>query len=76
MLEPVKSFVATNATRETSLLGVGLAVLGAIQQSGVDVLQYIPEDWRGAATTALGLLILVLRNIKRKKETENVQGTV
>lgn len=57
----MKSLVAGNLKSKTSWFGIGLIILGALEQSGL--MELVPDEWKGFALSTVGFLTLVLRNL-------------
>lgn len=57
-----------NLKSKTSWAAVALMAIGGLEQSGL--LQLIPDEYKGIAISAVGALMLFLRNITTTPVTE------
>lgn len=60
--------IAGNLKSKTSWAAVVLMALGGLEQSGL--LALVPDEYKGVAISAIGALMLVLRNITASSITE------
>lgn len=66
----MKKFIRSIFKSKTVFFGFLITVLGAVQAYLPDLLNYIPEVWRGAVTAGVGITIILLRYATSKSLAE------
>ena len=66
----MKAWIIGNLLSKTSWASLALVVVGWAYQNGETIVTLIPEEYRGIALSAVGLVFFSLRQVTTKPVTE------